>query len=465
MTEIERVAGSFRDPAGFVFTREGTVYRAVAPHAADTFRAFLGSELFSRLSNRGAIVETQLLDEQDWPIAHQPGGAVAQHATIPFVSYPYEWPFALLKAAALLHLDIQIESLEQGFVLSDASAYNIQFVGPRPVFIDALSFRPYVDDEVWSGQRQFAQQFLNPLLLQALTGVTYQGWFRGTLEGIDSTDLARLLPWRSRFSPSILAHVIAPAAAEARAARGREVALKRAGTVKLPRAHYLGLLRQLRSWIETLEPRGLGETTWQQYDADNSYADDERAAKRRMVAAFCERVKPARILDLGCNTGEYAQLALSAGAGMAVGMDYDQGALAKAHRRAVDNGLNLLPLWQDAANPSPGNGWRGAERSAMADRSRFDAVLALAVEHHLAIGRNIPLEDVVDYLVGLAPQGIVEFVPKDDPMIKTMLALRGDIFADYSQERFEAALRQRARIVDSETISSSGRVLYAFNRS
>jgi ribosomal protein L11 methylase PrmA len=465
LSVAERVAGSFRDPAGFVFTNGDAVYRAIAPGAADRFRCFLASELFSRLRERRAIVETHLLDESAWPLAHSPEGLIARHGAIPFLSYPYEWPFALLKAAALLHLTVQIESLEHDFVLSDASAYNVQFVGPQPIFIDALSFRPYVDGEVWGGYRQFSQQFLNPLLLQAHTGVAYQNWFRGSLEGVDSADLARVLPWRSKFSPSILAHVIAPANIEARVARQHTSSLEKAVRVTLPKTNYLGLLRQLHQWIETLEPQGVGRTTWQQYDADNSYADDEHAAKRRLVATFCERVRPERILDVGCNTGEYAQLALASGARMAVGLDFDQGALAKAYRRAVENDLNLLPLWQDAANPSPGIGWRSRERASMADRSQFDAVLALAVEHHLAIGRNIPLDDVVDWLLSLAPRGIVEFVPKSDPMIKTMLALRGDIFIDYSQQTFEAAMQRRARIVTSETISSSGRILYAFDRS
>ncbi|UJW85095.1 class I SAM-dependent methyltransferase [Devosia sp. SL43] len=465
MSDVQRVAGSFRDPAGYVFTHGDAVFRAAAPSAAPGFRQFLDSPLFGKLIAAQRLVGTEIVAESDWPIAHESGGLIVRHETIPFISYPYEWPFALLKAAALLHLSVQIESLEHGFVLSDASAYNVQFIGPRPVFIDALSFRPYRDGEVWAGHRQFCQQFLNPLLLQALNGVAYQNWFRGSLEGIESRDLAAMLPWSSRFSPSVLAHVLAPAYSAGRAAKQGSVALSQARDVTLPKARYLGLLQQLRQWIETLQPKGVDSTTWQQYDVNNSYSDAEHEAKRRVVAAFCKRVKPARIVDIGCNTGEYAQLALGSGAAMAVGLDFDQGALDKAHQRARDKTLNLLPLWQDAANPSPGIGWRNKERAPMAERTRFDAVLALAVEHHLAIGRNVPLDEVVDYLTGFAPQGIVEFVPKSDPMIQTMLALRGDIFPDYGQEQFETALRKRARIVSSEAISSDGRMLYGFDRS
>lgn len=465
MSEAKRVAGSFRDPAGYVFTHGETIYRAVTPSAAPAFRAFLDSDLHVKLGSSKRLVATHIVDESDWPIQHEGGGLIVAHEKIPFISYPYEWSFALLKAAALLHLSIQIDSLNSGFVLTDASAYNVQFIGPRPVYIDGLSFRPYRQDEVWNGYRQFCQQFLNPLLLQALTGVAYQNWFRGSLEGVESRDLAALLPWKAKFSPSVLAHVLAPAHSSNRAARQGAVALKKAGDVTLPTARYLGLLQQLQQWIETLQPKGVDLTTWQQYDVVNSYSDQEHTAKRRVVAAFCDRVRPARMIDVGCNTGEYAQLALDSGAGMVVGLDFDQGALAKAYQRARDNELNLLPLWQDAANMSPGIGWRNKERTPMAERTQCDAVLALAVEHHLAIGRNVPLDDVVDYLVEFAPQGILEFVPKSDPMIQTMLALRGDIFADYGEEQFEAALRKRARIVLREAISTDGRVLYEFDRS
>ena len=93
-----------------------------------------------------------------------------------------------------------------------------------------------------------------------------------------------------------------------------------------------------------------------------------------------------------------------------------------------------------------------------------EGVLALAVIHHLAIARNVPLEDVVESIVGMAPKGVIEFVPKDDPTVLTMLALREDVFATYSRETFMAALESRADIVTRETVSASGRELFYFSR-
>ena len=71
-----------------------------------------------------------------------------------------------------------------------------------------------------------------------------------------------------------------------------------------------------------------------------------------------------------------------------------------------------------------------------------DAVIALAFQHHLAIGRNIPLPEIINWITQLAPQGLIEFVHKDDPTIQKMLALRDDIFHDYNLENFITALQQ-----------------------
>ncbi|MCH8816049.1 MAG: class I SAM-dependent methyltransferase, partial [Chloroflexi bacterium] len=90
----------------------------------------------------------------------------------------------MLRRAALHYLDLHLDLLERNFTLSDASAYNIQFRGTRPVFIDVLSIRPYREGEYWTGYRQFCEQFLNPLLLVAVSGIPYQAWFRGNIEGI-----------------------------------------------------------------------------------------------------------------------------------------------------------------------------------------------------------------------------------------------------------------------------------------
>jgi ribosomal protein L11 methylase PrmA len=224
------------------------------------------------------------------------------------------------------------------------------------------------------------------------------------------------------------------------------------------------MLLGLRDWISGLQPKDTGQTVWQNYAENTTYDTDEQKAKKRFVAEFCGKVKPKQLWDIGCNTGDYSEVALQSGAGQVIGFDFDQGALERAYARARAKKLRFLPLYQDGANPSPNQGWANAERKSVISRGGADAMVALAYEHHLAIGRNIPLPGVVDALTSLAPRGVIEFVQKKDPTVQQLLALREDIFADYTPEVFESSLLSKARIVKKETVSAAGRTLYWYDR-
>jgi ribosomal protein L11 methylase PrmA len=224
------------------------------------------------------------------------------------------------------------------------------------------------------------------------------------------------------------------------------------------------MLIGLRSWISALKPADSAQSVWRDYAENNSYAGDEARKKADFIREFAAAVKPAVLWDLGCNTGEYSKIALQAGAKLAVGFDFDVGALERAYLRAGAEQLNLLPLLLDATNPSPSQGWAQQERKGLVDRASGGAVLALALVHHLAIARNVPLPHVVDWVVGLAPRGVIEFVPKNDPMVAQLLMLRDDIFPDYLETAFANALQRRARIHKTAQVSATGRTLYWFER-
>jgi ribosomal protein L11 methylase PrmA len=458
-------AGSFRDRSGKVYHAGNDVFRAVSRRAAEDYSYALKSGFLENLMAEGKLVATQEVDHRVLSEAGIETAIVLRHQRIPFISYPYEWPFSLLKAAALLHLDIHIEALKHGITLSDASAYNVQFRGIEPVFIDVLSFRRYREGEAWAGHRQFCEQFLNPLLLRSLFGIAHNDWYRGRLEGIGTQELADLLPWWRNSSFNLLTHVTLQARLQRAAAADSGAYTERAKKTSLSKRAHAAILEELRSWIGDLKPLKSKATTWQHYAEQTTYGEKERQAKGRFIAAFCRETRPEMLWDIGCNTGEYAEIALSSGAKRVVGFDYDQGALERAIARAKGKGLDLLPLYQDGANPSPGQGWMGRERRSTQERGGADALIALAFEHHLAIGRNVPLDQLVAWLVALAPKGIIEFVQKSDPTVQQLLALREDIFCDYDAVRFEAALKSKARIVAAEQVSAQGRTLYSFERS
>lgn len=456
--------GSFRDPSGHVFHLGGRVLRTVRGDAGAEFEHVKATGFLDHPAVAPSVISAVPVRDMEPGSIDTTAQYVLEHPRLPFISYPYEWCFSALQAAALLQLDLHLRALEHGVTLADASAYNIQFMGARPVFIDILSFRRYAPGEYWDGQQQFCEQYLNPLLLRALCGIAHNSWYRGNLEGIPTVELARLLPLRAHLSWVVLAYVRLNARLqEAQFANAGKRAAKRPKR-PLTQPAFTAMLRQLRNFVARLRPAGARATAWGDYPETNSYAFEEKAAKAALVRDFIERMKPGLVWDIGCNTGEYAAIALAAGAQRVIGFDFDQSALETAFRRARENNLDFLPLFLDAANPSPDQGWRQGERRGLHQRANADALLALAVAHHLAIGRNVPLDQLVGWLVGLAPRGIIEFVPKSDPMIQIMLAHRRDIFPDYTEIAFKAALERRARIVAAERVSATGRMLFHFDR-
>ncbi len=459
------VEGSFRDPSGSVYEIDGRIFRTVNEVARQAYETVRDQGVFRDLSDKEILISTTEVPKHERPEGLPDAAYVLEHARVPFISYPYEWSFQALKAAALHHLDLQLHLFERNVVLSDASAYNIQFIGPKPVFIDALSLRPYVEGEIWEGHRQFCEQFLNPLLLRSAVGIPHNAWFRGSLEGIQTSELARLIPFRKKFSLSIFSHVVLQASLENRARRApEETVAKAASQRRLSSNAYRGLLMQLRNLIAGLEPADTGKTVWQDYAGTNTYTQDESAKKAQVIRDFVADVRPNSLIDMGCNTGNFSVAALDGGAGRVVGFDFDLNAVDLAFTRAKSADLNFLPLWLDAANPSPDQGWRQSERSGFSKRFKADALIALAFEHHLAIGRNIPLGQVVDWLISIAPTGIIEFVPKTDSTVQKMLALREDIFPGYTEDAFAQAIERSAKIISKTVVSSEGRTLFRYQR-
>lgn len=454
---------SFRDPAGRIFTKDRRIFRLVSHQGARNYQIVRDTKFISKMAGLDKIIETL---EANPSIIDDPSlnpHYVLEHPRLPFISYPYEWCFPMLKKAALLHLELQLQALDEKLMFSDASAYNIQFKGTRPIFIDSLSIQPYREGQVWEGHQQFCEQFLNPLLLRSLLGVTHNAWYRGNLEGIPSDELSKMLPWYKKFSRNLFLHVVLPSRLNNLAKNEKADSLSSMNH-KLPKETLTKIFTQLSSWINGLKPRSSSNSTWGDYASIHCYESNEVTEKQKFVSNFIQKTKPETVWDLGCNTGEYSEVALKSGANYVIGFDYDQVALEKSFERAEKNSLNFLPLFFDGANPSPDQGWNCQERKSFLSRKNADAVLALAFEHHLAIGRNIPLDQLIDWLLNLAPCGVIEFIPKEDPNLKLMLRLREDIFDNYSEDSFRNILEKKCRIISSKTISKTKRVLYWFEK-
>ena len=455
-------SGSFRDRQARIFYHEGEVYRGLNPHAHAAWRQLASTRLFARYTESGALVRTEEVPPGTVPGADGWAG-VLRHERIPFISYPYEWSFGMLKAAALLQLDLVLAGLDEGLILKDCSAYNVQWRGAQPVFIDTASFEPLPEGEPWPGYRQFCQLFLYPLMLQAYKDVAFQPWLRGGLEGIAPEACDAMMSARDHLRPGVLLHVHLQARAQAALAdSARDVRgdLRRAGfNAALIKAN----AQRLRRLVAGLSWRR-ARSTWSEYAGTHSYDDADAAAKAEFVRTATAARPRQLVWDLGANVGVFSRLAADQHA-YVVAVDGDHLAVDRLYAAlARENDRRILPLVMDLADPSPGLGWRRAERKALEDRGRPDIVLALALVHHMVITANIPLDDWVAWVSDLAPEVVVEFVGKDDPMTGRLLRNKDDQYDEYTRESFERLLGARMTILATLPLQGGRRVMYHARR-
>ncbi len=455
-----RLGASFREPSGYLFQRDGRLYRQVNRAYQADFDRLLTSGLYDELVNAGLLIR----HTESGAAPHDPslGYRVIEPEPVPFISYPYEWSFGQLQAAALATLEIQKRALAKGMSLKDSSAYNIQFHRGRPVLIDTLSFEAYREGEPWDAYRQFCQHFLAPLALMAHTDIRLGQLLRVYIDGIPLDLASRLLPRKTRLSFSLLSHLHLHAASQKRYAD--KIVDRKQVRRRMSRTSFLGLIDNLASTTRNLTWKPAG-TEWGSYYTVHNYTQAGLAHKQQVVDRFLDLSKPQTVWDLGANTGLFSQQASRRGIAT-VAFDIDPAAVELNYRDSTSRAdAHMLPLVSDLTNPSPALGWSNRERMSLLDRAPADAVLALALVHHLAIGNNLPLPEVARFFSQLAPWLLVEFVPKRDSQVQRMLATRVDIFDRYDRPGFELAFGQHYRIEEAIDLQDSERTLYLLQRS
>ena len=457
----EVLGASFRDPSGFVFLHDGQFYRQINQAATEDYDTLMSSGLYENLVDKGLLIPHEEVPP--------PAPAGEDHVRtlrperVNFISYPYEWCFSQLQDAALATLEIQRTALEAGMTLKDASSYNIQFQCGRPLLIDTLSFTLHQEGDAWAGYRQFCQHFLAPLALMSYCDIRLSQLLRVHIDGIPLDLAASLLPRRARMRPTLLLNLFLHARSQKRHESAGEDANARLSSRAISHTALINLTHSLEAGIRKLswEPGG---TEWADYEASGSYEDRALKEKKEKVRDFLKQLAPNEVWDLGANTGMFSRIACEQGA-RAVAFDVDPGAVERNYRNVKDKQeSSLLPLWLDLVNPSPALGWANRERSSIPERGKPGAILALALIHHLVISNNVPLRLVSDFFASMTDGLIIEFVPKSDERVKTLLATRPDIFPEYTRQGFEHAFAERWSVQDVAELEGSDRVLYCFTR-
>ena len=454
--------GSFRDQAGKIFYLDNKVYRVIKREGVERLNFLLENQVIEKSIKENYLIKSKIVNNVDINKNFTQDDLIFEHEKIPYISYPYEWSFSQLKAAALHHLEFHLYLLDMGANLIDASAYNIQFIGNKPIFIDLLSLKKYEEGEYWIGHKQFCENFLNPLILQSKKGVYFNNWFKGNLEGIKTEDLNNILSFKDKLSYNIFVQVYLLNKFD-QSSKNSTKQFKSNFKKKFSKKSFYALLKQIRNFIQSLKPKK-NKTIWEDYSQNNTYDQNEETKKIECVSEFISKNKFQILCDLGCNNGLYSSLALEKGTKKVVGFDYDINAIEEAYNMSKKKNYNFLPLYLDASNPSTRIGWNENERKSFNDRANFDCVLALAFKHHLSLAKNIPLDEVIMWIISLAPKGLIEFIPKSDETVKKMLEIKGDIFQNYTEKNFEKYINENGKIISITNISKSGRKIYEFER-
>ncbi len=455
--------GSFRDRNGRVYYYNDEIYRGLSQKAFEDWEALSATDFYSHYSKAMKIVPTEQVQTDSTqsiqiPFA-QSWEAVLKHDRIPFISYPYEWSFSMLKDAALLQLELLGAALDEDMIVKDSSAYNIQWFGSQPVFIDIPSFEKLQTSEPWVGYRQFCQLFLYPLFLQAYKDVTFQHWLRGSIDGILPEEICNLLSTRDFFRPGVFMHVYMQNKMQDRhksTTKNVKAELKLAGFSKeLVKSN----VKRINKLVEGLRWKRK-QTEWSDYQNIHNYSDEDHKLKEEFVEKVSRLRSWPLVWDIGCNTGNFTRI-VADNADCVVAMDADHLAIenlyCSLHR---DKDTNILPLVINLADSSPNMGWRGLERKSLVERGSPDLTLCLALVHHIVIGANIPMAEFVQWLAGLKTALIIEFVTKEDDMVRTLLLNKEDHYDDYELEYFKKCLNDYFYIRDEKILNSKKRILF-----
>jgi hypothetical protein len=453
-------SASFRDPAGRLFTMEGRIFRAIRTSFGPIWNNLTSKPFFQELQQEGLLIRSAPpTDSLQWPASiTEDTCAVIEHERVPFVSYPYEWSFGMLKDAALLHLDIIERALKYKFILKDSTAYNVLFAGAKPVFVDVLSFTPLEPGEPWLGYHQFCKMFLYPLMLQAYKEIPFQSWLRNELEGLDPIQFSRLMGSRDLLRPGVLTHVRMQAWMQKQLAAARYSVRQKIKTTGLSKDAIKRNLQGLRRLIHKLNLQG--SSAWVDYVRTRSYSDPAMKQKEEFVRQALGHQHWQLVWDLGCNTGEFSRIA-GEHANLVVAMDADPLCVEFLYQTLKrDNKKNILPLVMNLANQSPDQGWAGRERQSLPARGKPDLTLCLALVHHMAITCNVPICSFLAWLAELGTSVIIEFVSKEDPMVKQLLLNKDDTYDDYTRADFETCLHRLFEVKNSLELAGGTRILY-----
>lgn len=455
LAEIERDASSYVDPQSYLFHYQGSVYRAVRRSAAPFYRQLFDEGVIDILTETRNLVPSRIsdlrIDDPDIDL-------IIQHQTIEPSTYCVEWCPAMLRDAAAATVELLAAVLEHNAILQDAYPWNILFRGVEPVFVDLTSIVKVETPHLWPAYDQFLACFLRPLeLAQQGKGVVARALLMNNITGIRRDDAYRCAGLSYK-----LGHPLAGLGYLADRKIQRSAKLK-SRVRRFASWHPMAADDRLRARFYERLRRKLdgfrfesGGDAWNAYYAGIGPGVD-KAAKLHTVAKLLERMRPATVLDLGCNTGVFSFLAAERGARV-VAIDKSEACIGRLYDEAKARGLEITPLVSDVLCSTPAFGFMGAQYPPLIERVRSEVVLCLALMHHLHISGRQSFDRIARLLDALAARHLIfEFVAMDDENIDLLGAGRA---IDYDLSHVISELRRYFRNVETfESDRSTRKIL------
>lgn len=454
---------SFRDKDATVIYFNNKVYRIIFNSYKSNFDKFISSGLYDDLIFEKKIIhhsEINFTQFENFPLDINSVYKIIEVEKIPLITYPYEWSFEQFKQAALLTLEIQKKALQFNMCLKDASAYNIQFIGSKALFIDTSSFEIYHEGNPWAAYRQFCMHFLAPLLLYYYKIPNALKLLQLDVNGISLEFVSKVLPLKSFFNLSALMHIHWHAKTEN---NNKQLSKNELKNVQVSKDKLLNIIDHLYESIKELSVHT--NTEWTDYYKTFSYSETGFNIKKSTIKNWLSNLCNEIIIDAGCNQGEFSYIA-SKYAKNVVAFDFDESVINKLFLKIKkDNINNIYPIVVDLSSPSPSIGWNNNERISIIERlGKNNTTLALALIHHLAIGNNVPFVKQAALFSFFSKDLIIEFVPKNDIQVSRLLVSRKDIYHDYNLENFIQSFSNYFTLINKMELNDSERVLIHFKR-
>lgn len=459
---------SVRDPDNFAISVDGCWFRIASRQSAEGLRRLRESPLYQEMTERSLLVTFHELSTHEGAsvLEYAEHHALREVATdsvvfsvqeVPEITYPWEWPNALLAAAGRLTLDFRLALLNEGLDLKDASAFNVQFTNGSPIFMDIGSIEPWRPNPSWNAGKQFIEHFINPLAVGYSGGVSSaDAWTMSRGRGVPSSVARDLMPrsLKRRFGLAILQASTRPVAKNAPSEiRYREVAQEDQGLALRATRSFTTRLSKTLGKLES----DVHDTTWSDYGSREHYSESDLQRKKDFSQSFLARLElkdDDLVLDVGGNDGMTALSAVSVGPFRFVVLDVDAGALDHlANRIKVEGGrFPVTPLVGDITDLTPASGLLDREFAAFRQRIRPSAVFCQAVLHHVVITQGVPMPLAVASLAQFEAPLQIEFADSTDAKVQLLMKQIPNWQGQYS---LELLIESLSEIYDSVEVVGS----------